>query len=721
MNTILKIYKRDVRNIITNPVLVIVVIALFFIPALYAWINIIASWDPYGNTKELSVAVVDKDTGASFRNIHLAVGKEVVNKLKNNQSIGWTFVNSKEAEDGVKYGKYYASITIPEDFSKSLLSIVNSEEPKKARLIYSVNEKINAIAPKITKSGLTSLQNEITVSFTEEASSTVFNYLNAYGLELEKAKPEIKRLIDLVVDTDNKLPKIGEDIDNTYKLATDIHGYVQNIHGNLPTITDTLNKTSSIVSSSTNFLNNANNTLKNIPVYIKTDLNTAKDNADTAKTDLSNINASLASGISGQQQSLKTVSDKLSSASTSIDNTINILQSINRILNNNTNYTFINSLQNIRNGLNQDSINLNNFIDTLDNGSKVSSDAINSTIQSINRTSQLIDDAGNNFDNNISPSISNLINDSTGISTNLSNLLQNAQSNMPLVNNLLKDAEVATGASVDRIKDIKDKFPQIQQSIHSNVEKFKNLSDDEKFNEFLKLLQRNTKAESEFLANPITLEQNRVFPIPNYGSAMTPFYTTLAIWVGAFTLLSLLSVKVKPLDDMKVLGAREEFFGRYLTIVTITTIQALIVSLGNILMLKVYAVSPFMFVVFSVYVSIVFTMIVYTLVSVFGNVGKALALVLMVLQVSASGGTFPIQLTPKFFQNISPMLPFTYSIGGMRETQGGIILSALYRNVGILAIYFIVSIIIAIFLKEKINEKFEKSLNKIKKSGLVGD
>lgn len=286
---------------------------------------------------------------------------------------------------------------------------------------------------------------------------------------------------------------------------------------------------------------------------------------------------------------------------------------------------------------------------------------------------------------------------------------------------MLKDANIGTDLGAEQIKNIKDKFPKTEETIHSNVEKFKSLSNDEKFNELTGLLQKNTKDVSDFLANPIEPVQNRVFPIPNYGSAMAPFYSTLAIWVGGFTLLSILSVHVEALDDVKNLGTTKMFFGRFLTLATLSLLQAIIIVLGNLFFIKTYSVSPVILLIFSMYVSIIFIMIIYTLVSVFGNVGKALALIIMVLQVSASGGTFPIQLTPKFFQNISPMLPFTYAIGGMREAEGGIIWSSLYYNIGILSIYFFISIIIAVFLKEKMNKKSEKFVNRMRESGLVGE
>ncbi|WP_459480114.1 YhgE/Pip family protein [Clostridium saccharoperbutylacetonicum] len=721
MSIIFKIYKRDIKKIITNTPLMIIIVGLLLVPALYAWINIIASWDPYGNTKGLLVAAVNNDKGAEIKNMQVNVGKEVIDKLKDNQSIGWTFVEQNEAENGVKYGKYYASITIPEDFSSSLLSVAANGEPNRAKLIYSVNEKINAIAPKITKSGLTSLQSEISKSVTEEVSNTILNYMNAYGTELEQIKPQLENFVNVVSDIDTNLPQIGESINNAYNGAENMNNFIKNIQGNIYNITNSLDNAQNVIKASNDFFTKFNSTIKNISPYIKSDLAGIKANVNGAKDNLNSFKNSVDTDDKGAQEALKAADANVENAISVINNDINILQSINDILHSDLLSSFINKMQNIRDQLVQNKLNIDNLIKTLSNGSKNSSDAVASVIQNIDKISQFMDDSIGNFDNTISPQISRLVNNTTDMANNSLGLLESEKNTMPLINNLLKDADIGTALGEEHIKSIKDKFPLIEENIHANTEKLKNLNDDEKFNELATFLQKNIKNVSSFLADPIELVQNRVFPIPNYGSAMAPFYSTLAIWVGGFTLLSILSVHVEPFEKVKNLGTTKMFFGRFLTLATLSVLQTIIIILGNLFFIETYTVNTVILLIFSIYVGLVFIMIIYTLVSVFGNVGKALALIIMVLQVSASGGTFPIQLTPKFFQNISPMLPFTYAIGGMREAEGGIIWSSLYYNIGILSIYFFISIIIAIFLKEKVNKKSEKFVNKMRESGLVGE
>ncbi len=128
--------------------------------------------------------------------------------------------------------------------------------------------------------------------------------------------------------------------------------------------------------------------------------------------------------------------------------------------------------------------------------------------------------------------------------------------------------------------------------------------------------------------------------------------------------------------------------------------------------------NPLLFVGGILFTSVVFTFIIYSLVSVFGNVGKVVSIILLVLQVAGSGGTFPIQLTPKFFQIIYPFLPFTYAISFARESIGGVVQSVLSRDIVILSTYIIVAILVSVFLKKPLNRLMSGFSDKFKESGL---
>ncbi|GAB6169721.1 hypothetical protein JCM1393_21810 [Clostridium carnis] len=216
------------------------------------------------------------------------------------------------------------------------------------------------------------------------------------------------------------------------------------------------------------------------------------------------------------------------------------------------------------------------------------------------------------------------------------------------------------------------------------------------------------------------VKEDILFPIPNYGSAMSPFYSTLSLWVGALILVSLLTTDTEPLEKGLELKPYEKYFGKFLTFAFIGICQSLIVSIGDILILGTYAVNPVVFVLVSVLSSLVFIMIVYTLVSIFGNVGKAIGVILLVIQVAGSGGTFPIEVTTPFFQKVNPLLPFTYAISAMRETVGGIVPQVLIKDIVFLISYFIIAVLMGLFLKGPINNVSKKFVLKLKECGLIG-
>ncbi|MBW9151306.1 YhgE/Pip domain-containing protein [Clostridium estertheticum] len=717
MKKVLKIYRRDIKSILCSYVTLIIVVGISCLPALYAWFNIQAGWDPYSKTKGLLVAVVNLDTGSKLKDTKVNIGNDLVKKLKTNESIGWTFVNENEAKEGVKYGKYYASFVIPKDFSKDFLSITSYTDPIKAKLIYTVNEKENAVAPKITGSGATSLQEQITQTFIETASETLFTYLNQVGVDLAKDKPKLESLIDMVISADDNMPKIGSSLDNVYTEALMFQKLMKNVRGDIPTISGAIDNTLDLTKTSDKYAQKGKNSLQTVSPLMKADLALIKNKADDAESSLTDFQDSKSSN----NTALIKARDKYTDGIQKIDNVLALNKSINNSLNSNVIGNFINRLTSVKNEMTKQKADVNSMIDTVDHGNTVLTSNITAAVQGANKASGLINNTMNLFDRETSDAIDDAMNNASGLSNGATSILQNMQGNMPLITSMLDQTNTQFDAGVGSLKEIKDKFPGLQKDIHSNAQKLKKLTDDEKINELVKILKRDGKKESDFLANPIELVQNRVYPIPNYGSAMTPFYTILAIWVGAFILVSILSVHIKDFKDGTLLTTKEKFLGRYFTFVSIGILQTLITIAGNLFILKTYAVSPIILTLFGVYVSIVFTTIIYTFVSVLGNGGKALTMIALVLQVSGSGGTFPIELLGNFFQYINPMMPFTYAIGGMREATAGIIPDVLIKNMLILAIYFIIFLLLGLFLKEKINKKTAGFVKQFHQSGLTGE
>lgn len=204
MRNIWQIYIQDWRNVGKVSTGILLVIAIALLPSVYAWINLKAMWDPYANTSGIKVAVTSQDQGAEVNGKHINVGEEVISNLHKNQKLGWTFVDAEEARRGVETGEYYASLLIPEDFSTKISSVL-TENPQKPEIDYAVNEKVNAIAPKITSSGATALTAQISQNFIETASGAVLTKLKEAGIQLEEELPTIRNIENRVLELNDRL------------------------------------------------------------------------------------------------------------------------------------------------------------------------------------------------------------------------------------------------------------------------------------------------------------------------------------------------------------------------------------------------------------------------------------------------------------------------------------------------------------------------------------
>lgn len=262
-------------------------------------------------------------------------------------------------------------------------------------------------------------------------------------------------------------------------------------------------------------------------------------------------------------------------------------------------------------------------------------------------------------------------------------------------------------------------LPEFEHVIDELADHFKKIEEEDQINKLIVLLRNDLDKESEFFANPVDLKEEHLFEIPNYGSANAPFYTTLSIWVGALLLSNLISTNVHPIDMRKEYTLSHVYFGKLIIFLFIGILQSLIVSVGNLLLLGVYTKHPVFFVVFSMLISIVLMTIVYTLVSIFGNIGKGLAIILLVLQLSSSGGTFPIDVTPPFFQAIHPFLPFTYAINLLREAVAGAIPVLVMKYISILLIFMVLALLVGALLKPLLAERIEAAYEKTKASRML--
>jgi putative membrane protein len=290
-------------------------------------------------------------------------------------------------------------------------------------------------------------------------------------------------------------------------------------------------------------------------------------------------------------------------------------------------------------------------------------------------------------------------NDYPGIKADLTNTLAMANEKLPEVE-----------AALDKANDlIKNDWPTIQTGLHKAADAIRKGEQQVDLGEVIKLLKLDATKESDFFTQPVAVQENAVYPIANNGSASTPFYTALCLWVGA-VLFSSIATTDYYLEgkDKKRYSKREQFSARMLTFLVMGLAQALIVTLGNYFLLGVDVKNPVFSVLFALLIALAFMMMVYVLVALFGNVGKGIAIIILVLSISGGGGNYPIQVSGKFFQMINPFLPFTHAVNLLRESAGGIYWPNAWFAIVILVAVAVVFLVIGALLFPHFEERTKK-------------
>ena len=714
MNNILKIYKDDIKKIFTNYAALIVFIALSILPSLYAWFNIKASWDPYGKeaTSQIKIGVVNKDKGAELKGEFKNIGNQIIDQLKENDVMGWQFVSEKEAVKAVEEGSYYAMITIPEEFSENILSLI-TDDIKKGKIIYTVNEKVNAIAPKITVKGATAVQENVNKTVIETVSDIVLSTAKDLGIEVEGQLPKLDNLYDKLVEIQSKFKDLYETTDLAYDGVNKVADLVTNLQNDIPLITDTLNSTKGLATNLIDFISKSQTEINNIAPTIKTDIGLVRDLADEVSSYVDVVINAINTGSENANVLLGNLNTKVSGLRDYLTSIRVLVEKINGHSQNGALSDVLNNLITAENTLNQLYNEIESIKNSLANGNLIDTSKLENAKTVLNDVSNIAGNLYEKFDSEILGNINTILNTANDSAKSALEILQRAQDKLPKVEEILTTVSALCNKGNEGIKYAKDNLPRAEEIVNEVTSKVAKIKDSSDLKDLLKLIANNVEERSNYLTSPVELEENSLYPMRNYGTAMTPFYSVLSLWVGMTLLVSMFSVEAHgEYNHMEV------YFGKLLLFLTIGMTQALIVALGDLYLLKIYCVNPALFVTGILFTSITFVAIVYSLVSVFGNVGKVTAIILLVLQVAGSGGTFPIQLTPKFFQIINPFLPFTYAISFARESIGGVVQSVLVKDIVIMLIYIVVAILISIFLKKPINNLLSGFTKKFHESGL---
>ncbi len=721
MKNILKIYKRDLKNIFTNWVALVIVLAVIILPSLYAWFNIKSCWDPYSNTGGIKVAVVNEDLGGEFNDKYYNAGKELIETLEDNDSFGWQFVSKEEADRGVIEGDYYASIEVPEDFTSDILSLTKSFITRPS-LIYNINEKSNAIVPKITNTGVNTVKDEINSKIVKIVNGVIFDVFNKVGTGAEDSRGILRNILDTFYSLNDRMPELEEVLNDASNGLVTIDRVIEKVNEIMPIASSTISESQMVIENGQTKVDEVKQEVETKSVSIKGKITDAQQAINSIQDSLKE------NGGTVLREQLVFIKGNIEVADNYLNealNELNILKNkLDKIhINTSKLDVIINEIQKLKDTSSAILNELNEVIKTIDEGNLdelAIAQVIKPIEEKIATLQSYVTNILNRYDNEIAPYLKEVYDSINDIASNGLEILDIAENTLPDINYLINLASKNSALANDELQKLREKFPSIKEKINTLTEKVKEYDDEENFNKIIELLVNDSSESSNFLSNIVNIEKNSIFAVPNYGSGMSPFYTTLALWVGGTILVSLLTTHARKFEDGEEIKPVEEYFGKGLTFISIAIIQGLVVTLGDIFLLGTYVVHPVLFVLIGILISIVFVGFIYTLVSVFGNVGKALAIIFLVLQVAASGGTFPVEVMSDFFQKLNPLLPFKYAIGLMRETTAGIVYNIIISNLLYLLIYLVIAIVIGVGLKKFVNKHTKKLSKKLDESGIAG-
>ncbi|MGL6009232.1 MAG: YhgE/Pip family protein [Culicoidibacterales bacterium] len=716
MKGIWEIFWYDLKQLKGNYAAIIVVIALAILPSLYAWFNIVASWDPYGNTNQIQVAVVNEDTGSNLRDKAYLLGDDVVDKLTENDQMDWQFVTAAEAEVGLNEGEYYASLTIPADFSTKVLSIT-SNEVTQATIIYTSNQKINAIAPKITDKGASALQEQINQTVITTIGQVVLETAQATGVELDAQTPKIAEAQTALTNVQAKIDLIATTLASGETTVQEIQPLLRDVQAELPNVTQLVDDAIEVTTAMTTFTNELASFFNQIGPEITANLQLMT----TLTNEIANKATNIAGYLNDPEQinlvieSLQTMEAQLTTAQTFTSSLVTVVQELQAKYPDIALQTTLEQLESL-NQLLTEGINYLAEVQTkVLNGETLPQTSVEELVRITGSIATTTKSVADFIPNELLPSLETIQTKLSGLSTGIETELEKVNAAIPGVATALTSSLETLNLAQVTIDEVQTIIPKLENLIAEVTTSLTSVESSEVFNVLERLLSLNIEQNLDYLEQPVEIENQVIYPIANYGSAMTPFYTTLSLWVGCLLLVSILKVETKMPGNHK---PYQVFLGKYGLFFCIAMAQALIVSMGDLWLLDVQVLHAPEFIGISLLSSCVFSFFVYSCVSVFGATGKVIGIILLVLQVAGSGGTFPIQLTPDFFQNLYPWLPFTYAISAMRETLGGIVWPIFIRDSIILCSYFGVTLLFALTLKKPINKISEPFAKKFESSGL---
>lgn len=742
--------KRDAEHVFANVISLVVCVGMVVVPSFYAWFNIAGSWDPYGNTGNLKVAVANSDAGYTGELIPMSLnmGERMTSSLVESTSIGYTMTSEDEAIEGVQSGKYYAAIVFPEDFTTDMMSVLSSSATKPKVLFYQ-NEKANAIAQIVTNKASTAVQQDIDESFASSVTSVgagvledLTNYLDDDQLaeftgKLNSAVTDAQKGLQKTASTTRSFASI---LDSASSLLGNGTGGASDSVKATAEVGDGLRETAGDVRSLSSAVDGATDSVNKALASSSASMDKVKASIDDAFSDAGDAAGASQAALESAAGTVDTQVAELDKLLDALGQTDTLTKTWYESWDNGADPGFTGQIGVSRDdvysayvtvdGLNSSVRSLRASLADLSAGLRKTAGDVGTASGAAADSKQQLDDlvdkaksgitsVQGDFEGDLRQSLGDLASkidsaasDADAIGSSISSTLDAVNGTAASASKDLDDTKTSVSSAADSLDEAATKLGDLTSALDGAL-----ATGD--MGTIRAILSGGSTALADFIAEPVSIDRDAIYPIENNGSAMAPFYTTLAIWIGGVVIAAL--VKCKPSEDaLRETGAkpRHAYLGRMVFFVLIGFAQTLLILLGDLFFLGIQCEHPVLFVLAGMMASFVFVNIIYALTASFGDVGKAIAVVLMVIQVAGSGGTFPVQMLPQgFFQAAYPWLPFVHSENAMRAAMFGVYNGDFWGELAMLAAYLVPALLLGLLLRKpvvRLNDWIEEKIESTK-------
>ena len=786
MKNVFLILKSDIKALFKQFFATVIVIAILFIPALYAWFNIYANWDPYGNTGNITIAVASDDLGYDNNGEFVRMGDSVLRNLAAKDTINFVvYEDSNEALRAMESGEAYAAIILKEDFSRNMYDLANALNHPESTMTYYENYKLNAVANKITESASSTVNTSVQQAYLEVLFDTIFSKITGATENADLAATE-NTLLTALTRLRTSFSTIAESLDRFSTFMTDTAGVLEKV--------DTTGAGSMVSQAGSSIESqNPQETVNSVLNWMDNLVNTVLSNSISNITKLSGNGSTNAAPATDSTQTMTQDSEPLNSApAVTSDELYSLAEEMNAeadlmlelagfsdTLGEETEYLSGDDVQDLVNGastasteeassegaaLNSDeaspagqgssepvsessgegnasggvtsesgsaeiaayaeglqayAVELNDYADRLaaaeESGNTEEISSIGAELYADDTATTITDyyeALKNTFNSYLMPYIRAQAQLFVDVYTDMGPLLTSLGATLNSLTPVAKSASNTLTALNDTMSYLVNTINNVIAALDDMIDVVQTVFGSELVDTLFTMLGGDSGQFAEFFACPVTIETVKVYPLSSYGSGMAPFYSTLAVWVGCVVLAAIIKVHADP-RDLENVTENQLYWSRFIIYLVLNEIQTMIIYAGDLLILGVQCVNVELLFLSAAVTSFVFTAFIYSMVVSFGDIGKAIVVVIMVLQIAGSGGTYPIEILSDIFEKVYRLFPFPYAINAQREAICGLYGNDIYKYLAELMIFGVMGILIGLFVRKPfvpVNEFVEEEM-----------